>query len=181
MQERAARLRDSLGVDAKLGQIGAPTLVGSAALGLMVARDIDLTVVVKRLGASVLRAVSELAAELSTRPDIREVVFRNDTGRWNTDEEYPDGLYLRIECADELDELWTLDIWFVDEPERQPDLNHLRTIGPRITVETQAAILDIKRATQGKRSDRSRLPSYEIYEAVLGRNVRTPAEFARDR
>lgn len=143
----------------------------------MVDRDIDLTVTARELSPDVHRAVVALGARLSLRADVREVTVRNDTGAWNTDPAYPDGLFLHIKCADADDELWTLDIWFVDTPDRQPDLRHLRTIAPQITPETQSAILTIKRATHGRRPDGSRLPSFDIYDAVLNRGIRTPDEF----
>lgn len=71
---------------------------------------------------------------------------------------------------------WSLDLWFVDEPERQPDLHHLRSMQPLITPETQAKILAIKRATRGLRPDGTRLPSYEVYREVLfgGADVSEP-------
>lgn len=37
---------------------------------------------------------------------------------------------------------------------------------------------DMKPATGGRRADGSRLPSIEIYEAVVDDGVRTPEEFA---
>jgi hypothetical protein len=177
LQRRAERVREQLGIDAALHRFGSVTLVGSVAMNVMVARDIDLTVSVAALDSQALRAVGALAADLITRPEVREVTVRNDTGTWNIDAGYPDGIYLHVALTDEDAEVWTVDIWFVDEPERQPDLDHLRTIGPRITPETQAAILAIKRATNGKRPDGSRLPSYEIYEAVLDHGIRTPSQF----
>jgi hypothetical protein len=143
----------------------------------MVDRDIDLTVTVRKLSPDVHRAVVALGARLSLRADVREVVVRNDTGVWNTDPAYPDGLFLHIKCSDAEYEPWTLDIWFVDAPDRQPDLRHLRTIAPQINPETQSAILAIKRATHGRRPDGSRLPSFDIYDAVLNLGVRRPDDF----
>lgn len=178
LEQRAQQVRDHLGLTTALPRIGQATLTGSAALRVMVARDIDLTVAVDDLERR-LPDVAELGGRLARRPDVRVVTFRNDTGRWNTDANYPDGLYLFVECADDLGDTWTLDIWFVDEPDRQPDLQHLETLRPRIDPDHQAAILAIKRATGGRRPDGTRLPSFEIYQAVLDRGVRTPAEFAR--
>ncbi len=43
-----------------------------------------------------------------------------------------------------LDHRWSLDLWFVDEPARQPDLRHLHDLLPRPTDETRRAILEIK-------------------------------------
>jgi hypothetical protein len=173
LQERAASLLDQLGLIGALEQIGSPTLVGSAALGLMVARDIDLTVAVSSLDRDVRHAIADLAHRMSMREDVREILLRNDTGRWNTDPSYPDGLYVRLDGVDVEGDSWTLDIWFVDDPGRQPDLGHLQTIGPRITPDAQAAILAIKRATRGRRPDGAPLPSIEIYEAVLDEGARS--------
>ncbi|MFZ4892931.1 hypothetical protein ACL9RL_00615 [Plantibacter sp. Mn2098] len=178
LQRRAGVLRERLGIDEALARIGSATLVGSAALGVMVARDIDVTVTVSALGSDVRTAVAELAACLSIRDDVREVTLRNDLGRWNTDPLYPDGIYLHVHCADIDDEPWTIDIWFVDDPARQPDLQHLETIGSRITAEAQATILAIKRATGGRRPDGSRLPSILIYEAVLDHGVLSAGDFS---
>ncbi|GAA1345065.1 hypothetical protein [Arthrobacter roseus] len=179
LQGRAMHLRDQLGIDEELRRLGEPMLTGSAALHVMVARDIDVIIAVPRLDAETRGAVVAIGARLSVRPDVREVIFRNDTGKWNTEPTYPDGLYLRLECTDERGELWTMDLWFVDEPARQPDIQHLESIGAWITPVTQAHILAIKRATLGIRDDGSRLPSYDVYKAVLDEGIRTPEEFAR--
>jgi hypothetical protein len=69
--------------------------VGSAALGLMVWPDLDLTVVCRRLDAE---AVAGAGASLAGHPRVREVRFIDDTGDWNTDPTYPDGLYLGLRC-----------------------------------------------------------------------------------
>lgn len=182
LNHRAARLRATLESDVQLDTalqtLGRVTVTGSVALRVMVARDVDLTVSVPELGASVLADVGSLAAKLIGHESVRQVVTRDDTGSWNVDPGYPDGIYLGVSCRDQDGEPWSFDIWFVDQPDRQPDLAHLRSLGPRITPATQRAILAIKRATQGRRADGSRLPSYEIYRAVLDEGIRTPEEFA---
>jgi hypothetical protein len=58
--------------------LGDPVLVGSAALGLMVWRDLDVTVVCPRLD---IDAVVQVGSRLALHPRIREVVFRKDTRR----------------------------------------------------------------------------------------------------
>jgi hypothetical protein len=44
--------------------------------------------------------VVAVGARLATHPRIRQVVSRNDTGKWNTDPAYPDGLYLGLSYRD---------------------------------------------------------------------------------
>jgi hypothetical protein len=68
---------------------------------------------------------------------------------------------------------WT---WFVDEPDRQPDLAHLQQLAPRLTDEHRAAILDIKRALLGH-PDLPPVPGIHVYEAVLDHAVTTPQQF----
>lgn len=70
-----------------------------------------------------------------------------------------------------------MDIWFVDEPDRQPDLRHVRELPPRLTAETRAAILLIKSAWAGRPEYRRDVRSWDICTAVLDHQVRTPAEF----
>ncbi|MEU7753296.1 hypothetical protein [Micromonospora sp. NPDC049171] len=174
LQSEALEVRDDLGLDAHLSAHGEVVCVGSAALGLMVWRDLDLTVVSPRLDAE---AVAVTGARIATHQRVREVTFRNDTGRWNIDPAYPDGLYLRVRCASQLGEMWSVDIWFVDEPERQPDLEHLRTLPQRLTASSREAILTIKDAWAGRAEYGQQVRSWDIYTAVLDHRARTVDDF----
>ena len=148
--------------------------MGSAALGLMVWPDLDMTVVCEVLD---LDAVLSVAGALGRQHAVRSVLFRNDTGRWNQDPRYPDGLYLGVECVGKADHLWNIDIWFVDEPDRQPDLDHVRALPPRLTDETRAAILSIKHQQRSETDTGNSIASFDIYRAVLDEGVRSFAEF----
>jgi hypothetical protein len=142
LQAEAATVRQDLGLDQRLSTLGEVVPVGSAALGLMVWRDLDLTVVCHRLDAA---AAARTGALLAGHPRVREVRFIDDTGDWNTDPTYPDGLYLGLGCRSLVGEIWKVDIWFVDDPDRQPDLAHVRDLPRRLTAETRAAILGVSR------------------------------------
>ena len=102
-----------------------------------------MTVVCPRLDVD---AVVKVGSRLALHPRIREVVFRNDTGAWNTNTNptYPDGLYLGLSYRSARGDDWKSDIWFVDEPDRQPDLGHIRTLPSQLTDETRLAILRVK-------------------------------------
>src|SRR3954453_20224859 len=143
LQSEGAALRSDLPLDIHLSPHGVVMDVGSAALGLMVWRDLDLTVVCPTLNVG---QVADTGARLARHERVREVRFRNDTGAWNTNAQYPDGLYLSLDCRDRAGNPWKVDIWFVDEPERQPDLAHARQLPHRLRPETRAAILVIKDA-----------------------------------
>ena len=174
LQTEALKVREDLGLDVHLSTHGEVVSVGSAALGLMVWRDLDLTVVCPRLDAE---AVATTGARIAAHQQVREVTFRNDTGTWNTDPAYPDGLYLGVHCAGPLGDMWKVDIWFVDEPDRQPDLAHVRTLPHRLDDSTRAAILTIKDAWASRPEYGRQVTSWDIYRAVLDQGVRTPTDF----
>ncbi|HUP72142.1 MAG TPA: hypothetical protein VM282_03760 [Acidimicrobiales bacterium] len=173
LQREAEGVRRDLGLDDTLGVLGQVHIVGSAALGLMVRRDLDLTIVCDRLDVLELYAAG---ASLVRHPHVRELTFRNDCGHWNIDPMYPDGVYWGIDYR-EGDVRWNLDIWFVDEPDRQPDLAHVREFPARLTPETREAIMKIKSLWCDRPEYGGVVRSYDIYIAVLDHGVRTTGDF----
>jgi hypothetical protein len=174
LQAEAGTVEVDLQIAALVGAIGEPVRVGSAALGLMVWRDLDLTVVCRELA---VEPVAALGARLAAHPRVRQVTFRNDSGRWRTSPSYPDGLYLGVGYRSPSGRDWKLDIWFVDEPERQPDLAHLRSMPGQLSPETREAILLVKSAWASRPEYGKAVTSFDIYTAVLTDGVRTRAEF----
>ncbi|HEV2514166.1 MAG TPA: hypothetical protein VGV07_02860 [Devosia sp.] len=179
LQAEADALVAALDLTAELEKLGPVTRVGSSALGLMVRRDIDLTVSCSKLDAATLAAFAELGARLMQRTDlVVGVRFRNDAGNWNAEpEKYPDGLYLGLTVRTAEGASWTFDIWLVDQPERQPDLAHLRTLLPRLTDESRRSILAIKHELAKGDGTEPRLPSALVYEAVMDHGVPDLAGF----
>jgi hypothetical protein len=173
LQAEAAEVLADLDLLATLSTIGTPVQTGSSALGLMVARDIDITTLCPVLEADLMFGV---VRPLAVHPRVRRLAFRNDTGRWNVETRYPDGLYWMVEYVTEAGVEWSLDLWFLLEGTTQFDLEHLKSMPPRLTPEARMAILRIKEARYGLERDRH---SFRIYEAVLDHGVRTPDEFAR--
>jgi hypothetical protein len=92
-------------------------------------------------------------------------LFRDDSSRL--------GLRYRSAPGDD----WNLDIWFVDQLERQPDLAHLKSMPARLTPEARTAILQIKHAMADSQEPGRRVRSYHVYKAVLDDGVRTPEQF----
>jgi len=170
LQSEAVTVEHDLGLEELLGQIGRPVRVGSAALGLMVWRDLDITVICPRLDIAL---VSQLGARLARHPRVRQVILRDNTGAWNTDPSYPDGLYLGLAHRSSAGYDWNVDIWFVDEPERQPDLAHLQSVPPELSADTREAILRIKTAWSARPEYGRTVKSVDIYTAVLRSDVRT--------
>jgi hypothetical protein len=166
LQREAKQVEIDLGLLGLLRRLGEPVSVGSAALGVMVQRDLDVTVVCSALD---LPAVTQLGAGLARHPRVRSVLFRNDTGEWNVDPSYPDGLYLgvRYESAGE----WNIDVWFVDQPQLQPDLQHLESLLPRIDRSARVAILRIKDAWAERPEYGKSVIGLDVYHAVLDAGV----------
>lgn len=166
LQAEADAVVSELGLDGPLlGAVGEPHRVGSSRLGLMVWRDIDITVVCQRLDVVV---VSDLAGTLLRRGDVREVTLRSEVGRLNTDPAtYPDGLYLQVRYAPAHREEWKLDVWFVDEPERQPDLRHVRSLPALLTEQARDAVLAVKEHWAARSEYGTSVTSADVYRAVL--------------
>jgi hypothetical protein len=181
IQEEADQVVELLQLDASLSNIGRPVRVGRSAVGLMVRRDIDITVVCKDLSSETRAAFIQVGAKLmSMDRHVVSVRFRNDTGTWNTDQaSYPDGLYLGVSARTDEGMDWTLDIWAVGRPERQPDLNHLRTLLPRLNDGHRKTILLIKPALATGKSSASerKIPSAYVYDAVVKNGVGSMAQF----
>jgi hypothetical protein len=144
----------------------------------MVRRDIDITVVCDRLDEAALEAFANIGARLMQKTEyVLAVRFRNDTGHWNREpENYPDGLYLWLSVQMRGAE-WTFDIWLVDEPERQPDLAHLKTLLPRLSDMDRAIILQIKHDLAAGNQSIAKIPSALVYEAVMDHGMKTSEEF----
>jgi len=174
LQAEAAAMVEELNLIPLLKAAGIPVKVGSAALGLMTWRDLDMTVVCSKLD---IAAISGIASRLMSNPRVRHMKFMNDTGNWNTDPVYPDGYFIGLNYQSQSGNNWELDIWFVDEPEKQPDLQHIRTMPGRLTEEAVVSILRIKTVWAPRAEYGKQVKSFDIYTAVLDDQVRTPAEF----
>ncbi len=80
LQDAATAAVAALGLDTALAPLGNPVRTGSSALGLMVRRDVDITVACPDLDAPTKEAVAQLGARLATHPRVREVTHRDDSG-----------------------------------------------------------------------------------------------------
>lgn len=140
----------------------------------MVWRDLDFTVICSELDAE---CVATIGARLAVHPRIQQVLIRDDTGSWNTDPTYPDGLYLGLRYRSPGGSDWKLDIWFVDDPDHQPDLSHLRNLTAQLTPGKRGAILLIKSWWACRPEYGTTVRSVDIYSAVLDDGVRDADQF----
>jgi len=177
LQTEAAALLAQCDLVEHLRRVGHPELIGSAALGLMVWRDIDLLVV-----APGLRVAAAFAAlsPLITDPRVTQMRYLNQSGPFNEtglpeDERYYVATLLRT--AEEAE--WKIDIsfWLADRSRRE--LAYLDTTRQHLFDETRVAILWIKEMWHRRPSYRTDVLSIDIYDAVLAHGVRTPRAFER--
>jgi hypothetical protein len=174
-QAEAAEVLADLELFRVLKAVGRPIQTGSSVLGLMVGRDIDVTTVCPILEPE---PIFDAVRPLVRHPRVHRLSLRNDTGRWNTDPAYPDGLYWMLGYRTDAGDEWNLDLWFLREGTTQFDLQHIESLPPRLSADVRLAILRIKEAWHGRSADAARVRSYEIYEAVLDHGVTTPEEFS---
>ncbi|EHB57529.1 hypothetical protein [Paenibacillus lactis] len=174
LQHEADEVVKELRLEELLATAGTPVRVGSSALGLMVWRDLDITVVCSKLQVD---EIARIASRLMTSNGVRELRFLNDSGDFRTDASYPDGLYLGVKYTSSKGKDWAMDLWFVDEPDQQPDLKHVATMPARLTTELRHAILQIKSSWAARQEYGKEVKSYDIYTAVLEDDVRTPEQF----
>ncbi|MFE5209436.1 hypothetical protein [Streptomyces sp. NPDC056600] len=178
LRAEARGVYEDLALGGLLERAGTPAVVGSAALGVMVRRDLDVDVTCERLDDATATAVAEAGARLATHPRVRTVTFRDDRGEWNREpDRYPDGLYLGVECRTPTGAVWNLDVWFLDDPGRQPSTAHLATLLPRLTDGSRRTVLEIKRAWAGRPEYGTSVSGIDVYRAVLDDGVGDPAQF----
>ena len=174
LQAEARAVLADLGLLAALGAVGQPEIDGSYAYGLMVWRDVDVSVACARLEPG---AVFATAAPLAANPRVQRLTFRNELGRFNTLPDEPEAVYWGIRYVTDAGEEWKLDVWFFPEGASWPSRRQLDTLPPRLTPETRAAILRLKERWHRHESYGKGVFSVDVYDAVLDHGVRTAAEF----
>ncbi|MEZ4657397.1 MAG: hypothetical protein R2911_07480 [Caldilineaceae bacterium] len=175
LQLEAAAVLQDLEIVELLTTVGTVVQVGSVALELMVWREIDFTILCPQLD---LAQIFALGARLVAHSRVRGLHFRNDTGDWNQDPRYPDGLFWEVDYVSAAKSAWEMDIWFIHESTRQPDMRHLEEFLPRLTDETRLAILTMKDVWRRTPLYGNGVSGYDCYTAVLDHGVRTIDEFA---
>lgn len=175
LQAEARQVVDRLALMALLGEAGRPEQLGSSVSGLMVWRDLDISVLCRGLTPE---RTFETMRPLLTNPLVLRAEYRNETGdhapaELRGDERY----YFVLRYLHAGGHEWKIDLsfWLSDAP--RDHLPALERLGSQPTDEARVAILWIKDVWH-------RLPTYpyevggvDIYDAVLEHGVRTLKEF----
>lgn len=164
-QGAAAAILSRLDLMARWSQVGSPKLVGAAAYGLMVARDIDIEIY---CDSPAVDPGFEIVSELARQDAVWKIRFSNELGR-------PDqGLYWQIRYRATEPKVWKIDMWLLGHDHPGPrSLDLVEPMRRVLTDETRAAILAIKETLLGETD----VHAIEIYEAVLDYGARSVDEF----
>jgi hypothetical protein len=175
LQAEAEHLIADLNLMPILRHAGQPEQIGSSVSGLMVWRDIDISIPCRDLTA---QRVFETLLPLLTNPHTMRAEYRNETGdhtpaELRGDERYYVVLHHQSPDGNE----WKIDLsfWLSDAPKDHTP--YVQRVVAALTDETRLAILWIKDVWH-------HLPTYpyevggtDVYDAVLHHHVRTPGEF----
>lgn len=174
LQVEAEQVLAALNITAMLACAGPPVFNGSYVTGLMVWRDLDVSVTAPEMTS---RQVYETMLPLLTHPDVTLVRYRNEAGARNPAGKPEDDRYFFAYYVWVGDREWKIDISFwvsrLPRMERLPP-DHILS---RLTDERRLAILWIKDVWHRRPEYMITVASTDIYDAVLDAGVRTPEEF----
>jgi len=174
LQDEAQIVLKELDLVRLLSAAGVLRHVGSSALGLMVWRDLDLTV--SSPGLSIERAY-EIMHPLYIHPRVKQVRYLNESGPFNpTGLQLHDRYYFAILYDRAAGDEWKIDVsfWLADGIHPEPVYDAMEQ---QLTPEIRLAILWIKDIWYRLPTYRHEVYSTHIYDAVLQYGVRTPGEF----
>jgi len=174
LQHASRTVLEELNLISLLSSAGTLRQVGSSVLGLMVWRDIDLSI--SSPGLTIERAY-EIMRPFYTHPRVKQIRYLNGSGPFNptglqVDERY----YFAFLYDNHAGNEWKIDIsfWLGEGVHPEPMQDELER---ELTPETRLAILWIKDIWYRLPAYRSVIYITDIYNAVLHHGVRTPAQF----
>jgi hypothetical protein len=161
LQREAQDVLDDLELPTFLAAYGHPRIVGSAALGLMTWRDIDVDVEV--FDEIEEDEVWDTARYLLGRATITLVSVADDrSGR--TACRVP-SMYVGARYRSDESAVWKIDIRFVRSADAVAS-SHLDDLGAKLTPETRQRILAIKDAVSNRLEYGQTLSGVDVYRAV---------------
>ncbi|HLZ23603.1 MAG TPA: hypothetical protein VKQ30_15935 [Ktedonobacterales bacterium] len=174
LQAEAERVLAALDLVAMLASAGTVAFNGSYVTGLMVWRDLDLSVMAPGLTS---RSAYETMLPLLTHPDVTLVRYRNEAGGHNATGRLEDDRYFFANYYLEAGQEWKIDISFWVSRQPHAELLPPELITQRLTDETRLAILWLKDIWHRLPVYMTQIGSVDIYNAVLDYGVRTPEAF----
>lgn len=166
LHNEGERVLADLQIEQLLSELGTVCFVGSYALGLMVWRDIDITVFCDTYDPE---RCFEALRPLVRHPRVKKLRWDNERGPLHATDWLPDGYYWGVRYwTDERIE-WKLDIWVLPRNAEAAKRKEFEAFRAALTPETRRAILRIKDAWRANPDYRS----MAVYDAVLTHGART--------
>jgi hypothetical protein len=175
LQAEAQEVMRTLDLMAMLAVLGHPEQIGSSVSGLMVWRDIDVTI---RCQDVTLERVWDALRPLLINPRVTRLSYSNETGsRSPTGDPADQRFYFVIHYETSRGSEWKIDVslWTSDAP--RSHLAQLAELECRLSRETRLAILWIKDVWHRLPVYPSEVGGSDIYDAVLELGARTPDDF----
>lgn len=175
LQDEARSILTKLRLPGRLSLIGRPLQVGSSALGLMVRRDLDITVICAELD---LKRVAKLCSELICLEGIKNLRFQNRIDRSEqTTPTITNDLQISLSYQLDNERTWNIQVRLIDEPERQLDLQHIKSLPTKLNPLNRELILTIKNEWYQHPEYGESVTGYLICDAVLNQGVTSLKEF----
>ncbi len=166
LHNEGERVLVDLQIEPLLSALGAVRFVGSYALGLMVWRDIDITVFCDTYDPD---TCFEALRPLVRHPRVKKLRWDNERGKLHATDWLPDGYYWGVRYWTDERVEWKLDIWLMPRDTESAKLKEFEAFQAALTPETCRAILRIKDAWRANPDYRS----MAVYDAVLKHGART--------
>ena len=172
LQVEAQEIIHDLDIVARLGQVGEVFQIGSLVSGLMVWRDIDFTIVCRERDASAI-----FGAMISILSDERtiKVEYLNEFGAHGpSDAPEDERLYFVVRHETAAGHVWKLDFSFWFTMQGRGEIMYPHKLREQLNEETRLAILWLKDVWRRSPTYPYEVGGWEIYDAVLNHDVRTP-------
>lgn len=173
LQEEARAVMKELHLEQRLSSAGNFKILGSAALGTMVWRDIDIGISRKGLQSE---QVYEIMRQFYTHSRVKQIRFFNETGLFTPARgEQHQRLYYAVVYQAQDGNEWKLDIsfWTNSDDHEEPFQDNCER---KLTDKTLLSILWLKTIWVRLPAYRAEVASVDIYDAVLEHSVHTPDE-----
>ncbi len=166
LHSEGERVLEDLQVVPLLSALGSVRFVGSFALGLMVWRDIDITVFCDDYDPE---RCFEALRPLVRHPRVKKLRWDNERGPLHATDWLPNGYYWGVRYWTDEHIEWKLDIWLLPRDAESTKRKEFEAFQAALTPETRRAILRIKDAWRSNPDYRS----MAVYDAVLTHGART--------
>ena len=171
LQKQATEVLSNLDLVNVLSKYGEVKLVGSVALGLMTWPDIDIDL--KSASEINDKDYFEIIKYIFGQKNVKQL--RLIDNRSSFEKNRPKSMYVGI-IYDLGDIEWKIDVRYLSSVDAWAE-DDLKQIKSKLTEDKTKKILEIKTAFHNHPKYRKEFSGYDIYNAVLDKNISTPTEF----